>query len=729
MGGRGRERSGTFARGEFGRDGALSRGKSKSGGAVGGTIFLDFSWQRLGGRSPLERARRRVGSSRAMARKRPRTEPPPRWSEPLLAPRSRPEIPGTGDAFRGVARPIERADAAEPTTRAAKPTTRTTTPKRFHLSSVRELHTGVGSAQDAGASVNYTRAPAWIQFEPDGDAVVAVAGGCPVARWDVRGNTVDLAALANDARAESSSSSSFSPDASPSSLLVSIREDTRGKSDGKHGTTFVSRARAGVPQRAGRAEARAMVSTLMTKKTFANGRARDDDVYRPKRNPLLKDVEDDLFTRKIDIGSAERYFSYYASLAEQQNMLQDRVRTGTYFTAILEHRAAFEGAIVMDVGAGSGVLSCFAALAGARRVYAVEASDMADHCARIVASDARLRNVVKVIKGRVESDATRREILEDLSLENLSKSQIPDSRVFDVLVSEPMGTMLLNERMIESFLIARDIFLKPEGGVMFPRAARMHCAPYEDAALRDEIKNKAAFWTRESAKDFYGVDVSVLGDAAIRAVFAQPVVDAFDPEILLAPPATFEFDFETRKKKETSDETSDETSETETETSGAYALAAEHLESLRLEADFVLHRGGAVHGVAWWFDVEFDVRQSGGEPGPHRRFLTTAPGAPTTHWFQIRAPIRDERGVLERIEKNTRLSVKTTMAAGSDQSYAVTSRLEVLKDFKTHREPDAALGSWNLKDPYYRQLHWPQPGYTEAQTERWYGDEAAEIHA
>lgn len=670
-----------------------------------------------------------------MARKRPRTEPPPRWSEPLLAPRSRPEIPGTGDAFRGVARPIERADAAEPTTRAAKPTTMTTTPKRFHLSSVRELHTGVGSAQDAGASVNYTRAPAWIQFEPDGDAVVAVAGGCPVARWDVRGNTVDVAALANDARAESSFSSSSSPDASPSSLLVSIREDTNARKRQGHaivvnGTTFVSRALVlGFHSARDAREARALVSTLMTKKTFANGRARDDDVTRPKRTPLLKDVEDDLFTRKIDIGSAERYFSYYASLAEQQNMLQDRVRTGTYFTAILEHRAAFEGAIVMDVGAGSGVLSCFAALAGARRVYAVEASDMADHCARIVASDARLRNVVKVIKGRVESDATRREILEDLSLENLSLEEMTDARVFDVLVSEPMGTMLLNERMIESFLIARDIFLKPEGGVMFPRAARMHCAPYEDAALRDEIKNKAAFWTRESAKDFYGVDVSVLGDAAIRAVFAQPVVDAFDPAILLAPPATFEFDFSSRKKKQTSDETSDDETSDETETSGAYALAAEHLESLRLEADFVLQRGGAVHGVAWWFDVEFDVRRSNGEPGSHRRFLTTAPGAPTTHWFQIRAPIRDERGVLERIEKNTVLAVKTTMAAGSDQSYAVTSRLEVLKDFKTRREPDVALGSWNLKDPYYRQLHWPQPGYTEAQTERWYGDEAAEIHA
>lgn len=37
----------------------------------------------------------------------------------------------------------------------------------------------------------------------------------------------------------------------------------------------------------------------------------------------------------------------------------------------------------------------------------------------------------------------------------------------DVLVSEPMGTLLVNERMIESYLYARDHHLKP-GGKMFP---------------------------------------------------------------------------------------------------------------------------------------------------------------------------------------------------------------------------------------------------------------------
>ena len=37
----------------------------------------------------------------------------------------------------------------------------------------------------------------------------------------------------------------------------------------------------------------------------------------------------------------------------------------------------------------------------------------------------------------------------------------------DVLVSEPMGTLLLNERMLESYVFARDTLLKP-GGRMFP---------------------------------------------------------------------------------------------------------------------------------------------------------------------------------------------------------------------------------------------------------------------
>ena len=48
-------------------------------------------------------------------------------------------------------------------------------------------------------------------------------------------------------------------------------------------------------------------------------------------------------------------------LMHQQNMLQDQIRTGTYYAAILENVADFQGKVIMDVGAGSGILSLFAA--------------------------------------------------------------------------------------------------------------------------------------------------------------------------------------------------------------------------------------------------------------------------------------------------------------------------------------------------------------------------------
>ena len=55
---------------------------------------------------------------------------------------------------------------------------------------------------------------------------------------------------------------------------------------------------------------------------------------------------------------------------------------------------------------------------------------------------------------------------------------MPPCLQVDVLVSEPMGTLLVNERMLESYIYARDHFLKP-GGKMFPVGASclLACLP------------------------------------------------------------------------------------------------------------------------------------------------------------------------------------------------------------------------------------------------------------
>lgn len=65
-------------------------------------------------------------------------------------------------------------------------------------------------------------------------------------------------------------------------------------------------------------------------------------------------------------------------------MIQDSVRTSTYASFILQNPELFRDAIVLDVGCGTGILSLFAARAGAKRVIAVDASDIAKKAKQIV---------------------------------------------------------------------------------------------------------------------------------------------------------------------------------------------------------------------------------------------------------------------------------------------------------------------------------------------------------
>ena len=47
----------------------------------------------------------------------------------------------------------------------------------------------------------------------------------------------------------------------------------------------------------------------------------------------------------------------------------------------------------------------------------------------------------------------------------------------DVIVSEWMGFYLLHESMLDSVLVARDRFLRPETGIMLPSHAAIYAAP------------------------------------------------------------------------------------------------------------------------------------------------------------------------------------------------------------------------------------------------------------
>ena len=58
------------------------------------------------------------------------------------------------------------------------------------------------------------------------------------------------------------------------------------------------------------------------------------------------------------------------------SLLQDRVRTESYRDCILNNEAVFKDKVVLDIGCGTGILSMFAAKAGAKLVIGVDQSDI-----------------------------------------------------------------------------------------------------------------------------------------------------------------------------------------------------------------------------------------------------------------------------------------------------------------------------------------------------------------
>jgi len=57
-------------------------------------------------------------------------------------------------------------------------------------------------------------------------------------------------------------------------------------------------------------------------------------------------------------------------------MLKDQVRTGSYRAAIIDNPHLFKDKTVLDVGCGTGILSMFAAKAGASMVVGVRISSI-----------------------------------------------------------------------------------------------------------------------------------------------------------------------------------------------------------------------------------------------------------------------------------------------------------------------------------------------------------------
>ena len=82
--------------------------------------------------------------------------------------------------------------------------------------------------------------------------------------------------------------------------------------------------------------------------------------------------------------SADYYYDSYSHHGIHVEMITDTVRTNTYRNFILNNPHLFEGKVILDVGCGTGILSCFAAMAGAKKVYAIDNSKIVKMAREIV---------------------------------------------------------------------------------------------------------------------------------------------------------------------------------------------------------------------------------------------------------------------------------------------------------------------------------------------------------
>ncbi|XP_059020993.1 protein arginine N-methyltransferase 2 isoform X2 [Mustela lutreola] len=137
-------------------------------------------------------------------------------------------------------------------------------------------------------------------------------------------------------------------------------------------------------------------------------------------NHLGKHLED---CDPEDTWQDEEYFGSYGTLKLHLEMLADQPRTTKYHNVILQNKESLKDKVILDVGCGTGIISLFCAhYAQPKAVYAVEASEMAQHTGQLVMQNG-FADIITVFQQKVEDVVLPEKV--------------------DVLVSEWMGTCLL----------------------------------------------------------------------------------------------------------------------------------------------------------------------------------------------------------------------------------------------------------------------------------------------
>ena len=311
--------------------------------------------------------------------------------------------------------------------------------------------------------------------------------------------------------------------------------------------------------------------------------------------------------------------SSYAELRVHRWMLRDVVRNEAFRRALID--VVKPGDVVLDLGAGTGILSIFAAAAGARRVYALERTVIADVARRMFEKNG-YHDAIEVIEMDLE-DAT-----------------LPEK--VDVIVSEWMGGFGVDENILPALVMARDRWLKP-GGKIVPGNVTAMLAP----ATIPEFDESVAYWQTKP----HGVDLSLIARMTTQEMLHTQVPLTADS--LLAPPQVMW-------------------------THDPHTCSLEEADQpFVAKLRFVATRDGTISGFVAWFTAEM-----GGNTG---NALTNAVGMPDTHWGRTLFPLDRPTAVVAGTSFDVELRCEPSMPGSCEMTWTFALPGQPVEEHDTRR--------------------------------------------
>jgi protein arginine N-methyltransferase 1 len=240
-------------------------------------------------------------------------------------------------------------------------------------------------------------------------------------------------------------------------------------------------------------------------------------------------------------------------ISDYGKMISDRIRTDAYFRAL--QQTVNPDSVVIDIGAGSGILSLFACKLGARKVYAIEPSDA-------------IQLAIEFATANGYSD--RIEFLQRMSTE----VNLPEQG--DIIVSDIRGVLPMHGHSLLSIVDARTRLLA-RSGIMIPMDETLWASVVADTKLYSRCSGP---WTDNP----YGLNLHA-GRRMVTNTWWRARVDL--SQLLTAPKCWYTLDYATLESPD-----------------------------VRGKADWTVEKDGTGYGLAVWFDTNL-VRDVSFSNGPH----------------------------------------------------------------------------------------------------------------